>query len=65
MNPLLMTIFVACASIAGAASAQAMSAAASLIEATKAATMITTVGSRACRRGYSLTPKGCRKIKSR
>jgi len=63
MKALVAVIFIAGVSLAGAAPAQAMSAA-PLAEQARAETMIVQV-KKACTRGYILTPHGCRKKNSR
>ncbi|MEJ0078740.1 MAG: hypothetical protein WDO17_25505 [Alphaproteobacteria bacterium] len=60
MKTLIATIFVLGASLTALSSAQAMSVA-PLAEAAKDASAVVQVA-KACRRGYRLTPHGCRKI---
>ena len=63
MKTLVAAIFIAGVSLAGLAPAQAISPA-PLGKDAKAMTMVEEVA-KACRRGYQLTPRGCRRIKSR
>lgn len=63
MKTLIATIFVAGLSLAAQAPAQAMSAAPLAQVVTDSSDIVRVA--KACKRGYQLTPNGCRKIKSR
>ena len=62
MNALIATLFIAGAILAGVASAQAIPAA-PLGQEAREANVIQVA--KACKRGYQLTPRGCRRIKGR